>query len=192
MFKMKTRKPNRLRNYDYSQCGAYFITILTKKRANYFGKIVSGKMILNRFGKIADDLFKGLPKAFMDVVIDKYRVMPNHIHAIIFLSDPRVRDAYSKSKKKEFPTDRITESVNNTWTSNMRPLREYPVKVRSKMKLSKIIQIYKSAVSLQIRKYVPTFEWHRSFHDHIIRNEKDYDNIWQYIHYNAEKEDWDI
>jgi putative transposase len=59
---MRERKPNRLKDYDYSHAGCYFITVCTKDRENYFGDIEKGKMVLNEYGKIANDMWVGLPK----------------------------------------------------------------------------------------------------------------------------------
>ena len=79
---MKERKSNRLKGFDYSQGGGYFVTICTKNRHNHFGDIKNGEMILNDSGKIADEMFKGIEND-----LDKYVVMPNHIHWIIIITD---------------------------------------------------------------------------------------------------------
>ncbi|MHC4874340.1 MAG: transposase [Planctomycetota bacterium] len=75
------RKSIRLKNYDYSQCGAYFITVCTDKKTCIFGDILNGKMILNNYGIIAErELLKINNEA--DVNLESYVIMPNHIHII--------------------------------------------------------------------------------------------------------------
>ncbi|MBQ2910975.1 MAG: transposase [Clostridia bacterium] len=83
------RKPTRLRNYDYSASGAYFITICTKNMFQYFGRIIVGEPLaapvnkLSYYGKIAESQLKSLPDRYENIEIDKYVVMPNHIHFIL-------------------------------------------------------------------------------------------------------------
>jgi len=80
---MKNRRLNRLKNFDYSQNGMYFVTICTKNRECLFGEILDGKMELNEYGQIATDCWKEIPKHFPSVEIDEFVVMPNHVHGII-------------------------------------------------------------------------------------------------------------
>ncbi len=82
---MKTRKPNRLREYDYSASGWYFVTICTQKHIPYFGKVENGKMVLNRYGRIVDEMWNWLPKQYSYCKLDEYVIMPNHFHGIIII-----------------------------------------------------------------------------------------------------------
>lgn len=84
---LKHRKLNRLQGYNYSQNGWYFVTICTKDRKEWFGKIQSQKMILNKIGNIVKKCFLKIPKHFSDVKLDEYVVMPNHIHGIIVIEN---------------------------------------------------------------------------------------------------------
>ena len=90
---MKERKLNRLKDYDYSQNGYYFVTICTKNREAWFGKIESDKMILNMFGEITKNFWVEIPKHFKNVSLDEFIVMPNHIHGIVII----VGNAYMRS-----------------------------------------------------------------------------------------------
>lgn len=86
------RKPKRLANYDYSQNGAYFITICTQNRAQILSEIVGRGLApaeckLSEYGKVAEMQLLNLGKKYDGVKIDKYVIMPNHIHAIISISD---------------------------------------------------------------------------------------------------------
>src|SRR5437773_396353 len=81
------RRSIRLRGYDYSRAGLYFITICTKDRECLFGKIADGEMVLNDAGKIAFDEWMKLPERFPNFDLDVFQIMPNHIHGIIVLND---------------------------------------------------------------------------------------------------------
>lgn len=85
-FREKYRVPsNRLKGYDYSSEGVYFITICTKNCENYFGEIVEGKMVLNEIGKVADRFLREIPDHFQNVSIGEYVIMPNHVHIVIMI-----------------------------------------------------------------------------------------------------------
>ena len=77
------RKRNRLKGYDYSNPGGYFLTICTKKRFNLFGDVVNSEMILNNYGNIAHKMWSGLTKVFRNIVLDQFIIMPNHVHVLI-------------------------------------------------------------------------------------------------------------
>ncbi|MCX5699193.1 MAG: transposase [Candidatus Omnitrophica bacterium] len=83
---MQKRKTNRLQKYDYSQGGYYFVTICTKGRGEWFGKIENGAMVLNEYGAIAAIYWADIPKYYPGVGMDEWVVMPNHIHGIIVIS----------------------------------------------------------------------------------------------------------
>src|ERR1035437_8881183 len=81
------RKSIRLKGYDYSQAGLYFITICVQDRKCLFGKIENDEMILNDAGKIADEQWGKLPERFTNMELDVFQIMPNHMHGIILLND---------------------------------------------------------------------------------------------------------
>jgi hypothetical protein len=76
------RRSIRLRDYDYSQNGAYFVTVVAKNRENLFGEIENGEMILNDTGKMVLQCWEQIPEHFLNVEIDECCVMPNHFHGI--------------------------------------------------------------------------------------------------------------
>jgi len=91
------RKPTRLKNYDYNSEGAYFITICTHNRKNLFGNIVgaiheSPEMNLNSNGIIVDDYIRKSDSRF-ELKIDKYVIMPNHIHLIVVIEERAIRES---------------------------------------------------------------------------------------------------
>jgi putative transposase len=83
------RKSIRLRGYDYSQLGAYFVTICVHNRKSLFGEIVNSEMKLNNLGLIAEAAWVDLPNHFPAIVLDTFIVMPNHTHGIIIIRDTR-------------------------------------------------------------------------------------------------------
>ena len=138
------RKPTRIPNYDYSSNNYYFITICTHNKKCIFGQPSQR----NDFGEIAYHHISRLGSYYESVYVEKFVVMPNHVHMILVLD---------------------CQNRNNP-------------------NVSQIIAQYKSGVSREIRKMDSSVEvWQRSFHDHIIRNQKSYEKIWQYIETNPLK-----
>ena len=82
------RKSIRLKGYDYSQPGVYFVTICTYRMKHLFGKIKNKKMILNDLGKIVRTCWLAIPDHFPNVTLDEFIIMPNHLHGIIIISPP--------------------------------------------------------------------------------------------------------
>src|SRR3989338_4333861 len=83
---MRYRKFTRLKNYDYSTNGYYFVTICVNDRRDLFGDIKDGKMVLNDVGKIINDAWQWLGKQYEYVELDQFIIMPNHIHGIICIN----------------------------------------------------------------------------------------------------------
>ena len=75
----------RLHGYDYSQNGAYYITICTEKRQCLFGEIINKQMVLNEPGNMIQSIWNELPKRYNNIDLDTFVIMPDHIHAIIFI-----------------------------------------------------------------------------------------------------------
>lgn len=162
------RKSIRLKGYDYSKAGAYFITICCEKHKCRFGKIIEkdmdAKMILNDFGTIAYQQWEKLPDRFTNIELDVFQIMPNHMHWIIFLTDYVSWTGASPA---------CTNGVND----------EKPKDVGD------IVGAYKSLVSnecLEIfkKKYPAKMMgklWQRNYHEHIIRDEESYNRISEYI-----------
>jgi putative transposase len=80
------RKSTRLKNFDYSSLGAYFVTICVFQRECVFGEIVNGEMILSRSGERTLEVWEGLPLRFPTIELDAFVIMPNHLHAVICLT----------------------------------------------------------------------------------------------------------
>ena len=84
--KIQHRRSSRLKGYDYSQPGAYFVTIVTWQRKVLFGEIVDGEMVLNEFGRLIEKWWHQIPVHFSNVEILSFVIMPNHIHGIILIT----------------------------------------------------------------------------------------------------------
>jgi len=154
MIIIKQRKPNRLKNFDYSSSGYYFVTICTKDRQEYFGNIIDNEMNLNDYGKIIDNIFKSLPIHHC-INLDIYQIMPNHIHFILIIP-------YRRGFARKTPT-----------FGNVTP-----------GSLSCVIRSFKSETTKQIRRFIhqPQFIiWQRNYYDHIIHNEYSLFRIRKYI-----------
>ncbi|EKD49928.1 MAG: hypothetical protein ACD_63C00010G0004, partial [uncultured bacterium] len=81
------KKSNRLEGYDYSLSGCYFVTVRVKGGEEWFGNVVDEKMILNKYGFVANQFWREIPKHYENVGIDKWIVMPDHLHGIVIIRD---------------------------------------------------------------------------------------------------------
>ena len=168
----------RLRDWDYSTPGAYFITICTEKMEYYFGDIADGKMVLSPVGTIADVMWYEIKNHWENIKLDKYIIMPNHIHGIIIIEDETntVETGHAPS---------VNMALN--W---LKKTGRAPSLQARRASIPDIVGGYKSAVSKHAHRLGYAFAWQSRFWDHIIRNEKSYNEISEYIAMNPLK--WDI
>jgi REP element-mobilizing transposase RayT len=166
------RRSIRLKEYDYSSPGAYFVTICTQRGENIFGKISHRKINLGKFGKIVKSTWLDLPKHYPNIRIDVFSIMPNHFHGILFL-DVGARFIVPKIKEK-LGFDKSNPYIKNN------PM------VSDRTTLGKIIRFFKAKTTYQIRNLTNLhyFQWQRSYYEHVIRNEEKLNLIRQYILYN--------
>ena len=137
------RKSPRIPKYDYSSPNYYFITICTQGKKGIFGCADA----LTVLGKVVDRHIRNIPGYYRNVMIDKYVIMPNHVHLILVL--------HEGEKNPEVPL---------------------------------IIGQFKRGVTKEIHRMEPDLiVWQRSFHDHVIRNQLEYEKIWMYIENNPVK-----
>jgi REP element-mobilizing transposase RayT len=167
------RKSIRLQGYDYSQAGAYFVTIVTHQRDCLFGKIENEIMVLNDFGKIAAECWLAIPEHFPKVELGAHVIMPNHAHGVIMICDD-----------ESASNGVVAQHVGATQCVAPTPTITRPTGPK-RGSLGAIIGSYKSAVSYRINKeHNATGIWQRNYYEHIIRNEREMDNIWRYIEAN--------
>ena len=144
------RKQNRITEYDYSQNGAYFITVCTHDRKKILSKIVGddAHIVPSPYGQVIEKYMRNVPE------IEKYVIMPDHIHMLIRLDNGPM------------------------WASAPTDLQN-----RTKNRISGIVRSLKILSTKEIGQSI----FLRSFYDHVIRNQQDYDEIWQYIENNPRK-----
>jgi REP element-mobilizing transposase RayT len=170
LYKNKYRvESSRLRGWDYSSPGYYFITICTKNRACLFGKIKNGEMNWSEMGKIADQYWREIPVHCNSIQLDQFTVMPNHIHGLLRITNKNhTRDRNCNrdgNHSNHVETSKL--GVSTTWESG---------------KIGVIINQYKRICTIRIRKNNPKIPvWQPRFHDHIIRDENELHRIRKYI-----------
>lgn len=164
------RKSIRLKGYDYSKSGIYYITICCQGRECRFGEIVNNEMVINEYGKIANDEWEKLPQQFQYFELNVFQIMPNHMHGIIVLMDNTVGATPAVA-----PNNTIAEIPN--WTG----VNPVPTS------LGNIVGAYKSLVANKCLEIFKTKNetmgklWQRNYYEHIIRNEESYHRIAEYI-----------
>ncbi len=149
---MPKRKQLRLKYYDYSQNGMYFVTICTNNRECLFNNIVGEDLCVlpNNPDKIASEWLKEVENKFQNVLIDKYVIMPNHIHFILAIEGAGAHAGVPLQEMVQWYKTQTTNAYIKGVKSGLFP------KFNNKI-------------------------WQRSYYEHIIRNEKNYQEIWQYI-----------
>lgn len=156
------RRSIRLQGYDYSSPGAYFITICTQNRESLFGDVVDGAMVLNEFATIAQRCWLEIPCHFLNVSLDEYVIMPNHVHGIIIIGEQNV------GARHAVPLPPRTERFGKPTHGSI------PTIVRS----------FKSAVAKRINEHRGTPGapvWQRNYYEHIIGTGESLDRIRRYI-----------
>lgn len=161
------RKSLRLKGYDYSQAGAYFVTICTQSRACLFGEIVEGAMRLNEAGRMVDSVWHELPGRYTGIGVDVFVVMPNHVHGIIALTPVGAGPCAC-------------------------PNSGQPRGVAPTLSLPDVVHRFKSLTTARyrvgvIRQGWSPFRgrlWQRNYYEHVIRNEDDLSLIRDYVVHN--------
>jgi len=164
----------RLREYDYSQPGSYFITVCTGGKAPLFGEIVEGEMVLNPIGKVVERCWLAISNHFANIELDKFVVMPNHIHGIIVI----------------YPDDNVN-------TVGAKPLRLYKTKIHGPKpnSIGTTIASFKSVATKKINILRDTAGhsiWQRNYYERVIRNENELNKIRRYIINNPAQWSYDI
>ena len=167
---MEGRKRNRMHGFDYSSDAIYFITICTKDKIHYFGKIQNGEMTLNVYGKIAEEQILWLKKQYSYFELYNFVVMPNHVHLLFGIN----------GNSRDYNSVEIHVEVRS---SHDLSLRSQP-NIKS---VSSLMGAFKTTVSKRIHQSGNlNFVWQRSFHDHIVRTQERYQQIDNYITKNPE------
>ncbi|MEJ5315578.1 MAG: hypothetical protein WHS63_01080 [Tenuifilum sp.] len=184
--------------WHYGWAGAYFITICTKNREHIFGEIHNGTMHLSPMGVLADVLWHEIPHHFANLELGAFVVMPNHIHGIIILNNNNNNDIDIDNDNNDNDNDNV-ETRHALSLQSQQPQRsQQPQSTQStqqweqtiaqkrfqnqgKNTISSIVGAYKSAVTKHANRLGLPNGWQPRFHDHIIRNDAEYERISYYI-----------
>ena len=148
------RRSIRLKEYDYSAEGLYFVTLCSHEHQCIFGKIIDDNVILSKYGEIIEEVWRTLPQHFTNIVCHEYVIMPNHMHCIIQIN-------------------------NNVGAGSARPAKEQNTSPLQKITLGNIVAFYKYNTTKLANRNVQL--WQRNYYEHIIRNQQSYEEIAAYI-----------
>ena len=173
------RRSIRLKGYDYSQAGLYFITICTHKRECLFGKIVGAEnilpeMILNSAGKIVNECWLEIPKHFPNAILHEHIIMPNHVHGIIELVSNVGVENYNVRAENFLPQQNEFQKMIPRSIGSI--IKGFKIGVTKWFRNNYVGVRFENFQPLQ-----PQQVWQRNYHEHIIRNEQSYQTISEYI-----------
>jgi REP element-mobilizing transposase RayT len=200
------RRSIRMKGYDYSKAGLYFVTICVAGRGeacprpNIFGRIIDGEMVLNDFGKIANDEWVKLSGRFPHAFFDIFQIMPNHIHGIIELDTVGATLAVAQNdavaqNEMNAENDAIDQNDNVADLTIRAGASPAPT---AKTTIGEIIGAYKSMVANKCLEIYKSHNelmgklWQRNYYEHIIRNDISYQRIADYIINNPAKWESDM
>ena len=198
------RRNIRLKGFDYSQAGLYFVTICCHNMTCRFGTVDNDEMVLNDFGQFAYDEWEKLPERYQNMFLDVFQIMPNHVHGIIALENDgcgggvgaTLADAQNNDAQNDDANDNTAGAdtmvvYDNGATDNNRATAR--VAPTMKPTVGAIVGAYKSLVANKcLEIYTSCNEymgklWQRNYHEHIIRDQKSYETISEYIINNPQK-----
>ncbi len=173
--KLPKRRTIRLKEYNYAQTGGYFITICVQERKCIFGDIKNGQMNLNDTGGMIVNNWRNLPLCFSSIELDKFIIMPNHLHGIIQIVGAPLVGA---------------RNVNNVGVQNNDRAGTRPAPT-----IGDIIGAFKSITTGEYIKSVKDNNWQafnkrlwqRNYYEHVIRDEGDLTHAREYIISNSAK-----
>lgn len=171
------RKSPRWKEYDYTSPGWYFITICTKDREHYFGEIQNGEMILNELGQFTTIQRCKISDHYPMVDCHEFICMPNHIHGILIIRD--------------VGTQFLASDTTNQWSMTYKNTSLQQSFIPKSWSLGAIIRGYKIWITKYANQNNITFARQWRYHDHIIRNEQEYNRIKYYIKTNPANRDND-
>jgi len=198
------RKSIRLKGYDYSQAGLYFITICCQNRICRFGHVENGEMILNEIGEIAYGEWIKTPEIRQNVELGEFVIMPNHMHGIIRLlgrgesHSPTTNESHSpETREPHSPETREPHSPETRESHSPESRESHSPEIEGVFKtppqspsnnIGAIVRGYKSSVTRQFGLLGFNEKlWQRNYYEHIIRNEKAFQTISEYIKNNPAK-----
>ncbi|MFA5103655.1 MAG: transposase [Candidatus Margulisiibacteriota bacterium] len=182
LFKGRYRiETDRLKGWDYSSNGYYFVTICTKNRYPYFGEIKNVKMQLSEIGDIAKRCWNDIPDHFENVILDEYVVMPDHTHGIIVID--RAHNGRCNANGRGAINRASTTNYMATNRDFAGGITGYRNPMLTDVSLSKIIRWFKGRCSFEIRNHLKilNFRWQSRYYERIIRDRFSLDKCRKYI-----------
>ncbi len=190
-FQCHNRRTIRIKGYDYSRAGAYFVTICAYKKQLSFSDIHMGKNDLSDIGKLVKRYWIAIPQHFPNVGCDEFVIMPNHFHEIIVINENNIHNDHTKYRndsvsRRGKATNDIMENAyaSRRGAACCAPTRDKPYFNVVPGSLGAIIRSFKSAVTKSAHKY-PEYSnapiWQRNYYEHVIRNESDLSEKRKYI-----------
>jgi len=191
------RRSIRVKDYDYSRAGTYFLTMCLQSKRCLFGNVVNGEMMLNDAGKLVQHIWNNLPKRFLSIKLDKYVIMPNHMHGIIICrGEPCVRPEPCVYPKSFIYSEIANEGNLDEYkpSDKHKDQGEHKVRPYGTMdnSIGRIVQAFKSITTHEYTIGVKTCGWipfhgklwQRNYYEHIVRTEDTLNKIREYIQYN--------
>ncbi len=182
------RRSIRLKWFDYSREGAYFVTVDVLNHQHLFGEVIDRTMHLNECGKIADECWRSIPEHFPNAELDEFVIMPDHIHGIVVIVGKSVGARHAVPLQNNCIND--GEFTNNAVPLRNDKLRREQFGKPTRGSLPTIIRSFKSVVSKQINEIWDeprSHVWQRNYYEHIIRDDNELNRIRQYIMDNPAK-----
>ena len=171
------RRPMRLKGYEYSLPGMYFVTLVSWQREELFGQVINNELVLSALGQIVRDEWLRSKEIRKEIQIfeDEFVIMPNHLHGIVNIVQT---DNTCKNK---------IESFNYPVTARIEKEEPSRLMLMSKS-LGSFISGFKSSVTKRVNNEMGIRSvWQRNYYDHIIRNDGEYDRLWNYINDNPRR-----
>ena len=180
------RRSIRLKGYDYTSPGAYFVTICVQDRACVLGHVVAGNVRLSAWGKIAAEKWSWLERQYPYVTQDEWVVMPNHLHGILVIEDNSDLEHDSRGDDSRL---RRRDDSRIVPTTRITPTQTAPMQTKRKP-LGRLIGAFKTVSTKQInleRDTPGARFWQRNYYEHIVRNRRELNAIRAYIRNNPRK-----
>jgi REP element-mobilizing transposase RayT len=190
------RRSIRWKGYDYSLRGLYFLTICAHARAMLFGRVADGRCNLSRAGEIVSQCWQELPQRFAAVALDAFVVMPNHLHGVLAIMDPRFRAdrADATQKVTELGAASSAPTPGPLGENLGAALRSSGSSTSSAPTLGRIVRAFKSVSAIEMNRALrregqPV--WQRNYYEHVIRSAKELATIQRYIEQNPLRWEFD-
>ncbi len=183
------RRSIRLKEYDYSLTGTYFVTVCVHDKKCLLGTVSDNGVVLSPIGEFVNRYLNQIQDRFDSAELDEFVIMPNHIHAIIVINNDNVDTmdgcTATVGAIHKLPDTQFTQIAHTGNSNQLRLIHELTIQEqRRKMLISKIMGWFKmysaNKANIILRKSVQRF-WQRNYYDHIVRNENELNRIREYI-----------